>query len=89
MPSGLPRFFFAWVYGPWAASTVVNLAALRLLIADDFSLHGHGWSLFGSGAICFSIGCVSKVSWELAKLNRKLARQTPPRSAIVEHLALH
>jgi hypothetical protein len=61
------------------------LAALRLLIADDFSLHGHGWSLFGSGAICFSIGCVSKVSWELAKLNRNLPRERQ----IVEHMVLH
>jgi len=85
MPQALPRFFLAWVYGPWAASAVVNLAALRLMIADDFSLHGHGWSLFGSGAICFSIGCVSKVSWELAKINRNLARDRQ----FVEHMVLH
>ena len=85
MPQAMPRFFLGWVYGPWAASAVVNLAALRLLIADDFNLHGHGWSLFGSGAICFSIGCVSKVSWELAKINRSLPRQRQ----IVEHLVLH
>jgi len=81
----MPRFFLGWVYGPWAASAVVNLAALRLLIADDFRLHGHGCSLFGSGAICFSIGCVSKVSWELAKLNRTLPRERQ----IVEHMVLH
>lgn len=81
----MPHFFLGWVYGPWAASAVVNLAALRLLIADDFSLDGHGWSLFGSGAICFSIGCVSKVSWELAKLNRTLPRERQ----IVEHMVLH
>ena len=81
----MPRFFLGFVYGPWAASAVVNLAALRLLIADDFSLHGHGWSLFGSGAICFSIGCVSKVSWELAKINRNLPRERQ----IVEHMVLH
>jgi hypothetical protein len=48
-------------------------------------LHGHGWSLFGSGAICFSIGCVSKVSWELAKLNRNLPRERQ----IIEHMVLH
>jgi hypothetical protein len=85
MPQAMPRFFLGWVYGPWAASAVVNLAALRLLIVDDFSLHAHGWSLFGSGAICFSIGCVSKVSWELAKLNRN-----PPRERqIIEHMVLH
>jgi hypothetical protein len=89
MPPALPRFFLAWVYGPWAASAVVNLAALRLLVADDFNLHGHGWSLFGSGAICFSIGCVSKVSWELAKLNRKLGRDRNPSAPLIEHLALH
>jgi len=85
MPQAMPRFFLGWVYGPWAASAVVNLAALRLLIVDDFSLHAHGWSLVGSGAICFSIGCVSKVSWELAKLNRN-----PPRERqIIEHMVLH
>jgi hypothetical protein len=81
----MPRFFLGWVYGPWAASAVVNLAALRLMLADDFSLHGHGWSLFGSGAICFSIGCVSKVSWELAKINRNLPRERH----MVEHMVLH
>jgi hypothetical protein len=81
----MPRFFLGWVYGPWAASAVVNLAALRLMVADDFSLHGHGWSLFGSGAICFSIGCVSKVSWELAKINRNLPRERH----MVEHMVLH
>ena len=85
MPQAMPRFFLGWVYGPWAASAVVNLAALRLMMADDFNLHSHGWSLFGSGAICFSIGCVSKVSWELAKLNRTLPRDRQ----IVEHMVLH
>ena len=85
MPQAMPRFFLGWVYGPWAASAVVNLAALRLMVADDFSLHGHGWSLFGSGAICFSIGCVSKVSWELAKINRNLPRERH----MVEHMVLH
>ena len=85
MPQAMPRFFLGWVYGPWAASAVVNLAALRLMLADDFSLHGHGWSLFGSGAICFSIGCVSKVSWELAKINRNLPRERH----MVEHMVLH
>jgi len=85
----MPRFFLGWVYGPWAASAVVNLTALRLMLADDFNLHSHGWSLFGSGAICFSIGCVSKVSWELAKLNRKLGRESNPRAPMLEHLALH
>ncbi len=68
----MPRSLLLWVYGPWAASALVNLIALRLLLAEDFNLHGHGWSLIGSGMICFSIGCVAKVSFELAKANRKL-----------------
>lgn len=68
----MPRTILLWVYGPWAASALVNLTALRLLISDDFSTHGHGWSLFGSGMICFSIGCVAKVSFELAQANRRL-----------------
>lgn len=63
-----------WVYGPWTAATIVLLLALRLLVAEDFSLHGHGWSLIGSAAICFSIGCVCKVSWELARLRQQPRR---------------
>lgn len=63
------------MYGPWAASALVNLTALRLLLADDFNLHGHGWSLLGSGMICFSIGCVAKVSFELAMANRRLQQE--------------
>lgn len=63
------------MYGPWAASALVNFTALRLLLADDFNLHGHGWSLLGSGMICFSIGCVAKVSFELAMANRRLQQE--------------
>jgi hypothetical protein len=81
----MPRFLLVWVYGPWGASAAVNLTALRLMVSDDFSLRSHGWSLIGSGAICFSIGCVCKVSWELAKINRNLARDRQ----MLEHLALH
>ena len=63
-----------WVYGPWSAAVIVLLLALRLLLDEDFSLHGHGWSLIGSAAICFSIGCVCKVSWELARLRQHMRR---------------
>ena len=71
----MPRTILLWVYGPWAASTLVNLTALRLLISDDFSQHAHGWSLFGNGMICFSIGCVAKVSFDLAQANRRLEQE--------------
>jgi hypothetical protein len=63
-----------WVYGPWSAATIVLLLALRLLVDEDFSLHGHGWGLIGSAAICFSIGCVCKVSWELARMRQAQRR---------------
>ncbi|MFS6819849.1 hypothetical protein AAF134_12505 [Synechococcus lacustris Tous-12m] len=43
---------------------------MRLLFIDQFSEHSHGWGLIGNGAICFSIGCVCKVSWGLAKLSK-------------------
>lgn len=70
-----PRTILLWVYGPWAAATLVHLTALRLLLADDFSQHGHGWSLLGSGMICFSIGCVAKVSFELAMANKRVEEE--------------
>jgi len=68
------RHVVVWVYGPWIAASLVLLIALRLLIDDDFNNRGHGWSLLGSGAICFSIGCVCKVSWELARLKQQQRR---------------
>jgi hypothetical protein len=42
-------------------------------------------ALLGSASICFSIGCVCKVSWVLAQLNR---RRTAAEQQL-EHLVLH
>jgi hypothetical protein len=39
------------------------------LLAEDFNLHSHAWGLFGNAAICFSIGCVCKLSWAMARFN--------------------
>jgi len=52
-----------------------NLIALRLLFNDQFSEHSQGWGLIGNRAICFSIGCVCKVSWGLVKLNKAANKQ--------------
>ncbi len=68
-------FFVGWVYAPWVAAAACNLIALRLLFIDQFSEHSQGWGLIGNGAICFSIGCVCKVSWGLAKLNKAANKQ--------------
>lgn len=68
------RHVVVWVYGPWAAASLVLVIALRLLIDSDFNNRGHGWGMLGSGAICFSIGCVCKVSWELARLKQQQRR---------------
>ena len=55
------------------AACLCGLLALRLLYTDQFDHHSHGWGLLGSGAICFSIGCVCKVSWGLFRLGRAAA----------------
>ena len=44
-------------------------SALRLLLAEDFNLHSHAWGLFGNASICFSIGCVCKLTWAMARFN--------------------
>ena len=64
------EFFVGWVYGPWAAASLITLLALRLLLDVDGVNQGHGWGLLGSAAICFSIGCVCKTSWALAQRRR-------------------
>lgn len=71
--SGRPRrgeFFVGWVYGPWVAASLISLVALRLLLDGDGATRAAGWGLFGSAAICFSIGCVCKTSWALAQRRR-------------------
>ena len=71
--SGRPRrgeFFVGWVYGPWVAASLISVLALRLLLDGDGATRGAGWGLFGSAAICFSIGCVCKTSWALAQRRR-------------------
>ncbi len=60
------RIGLAWAYGPWCAAAIIGFLAIRLLLDREVSLHPEGWSLLGSAAICFSIGCVCKVSWHLA-----------------------
>ena len=64
------EFFVGWVYGPWVASSLISVLALRLLLDGDGATRGVGWGLLGSAAICFSIGCVCKTSWALAQRRR-------------------
>ncbi len=63
------QFFVGWVYGPSVVASLLVILALRLLIEEDLALHSHAWGLFGNAAICFSIGCVSKLSWAMARFN--------------------
>jgi len=63
-------FFVGWVYGPWVASSLISVLALRLLLDGNGATRGAGWGLLGSAAICFSIGCVCKTSWALAQRRR-------------------
>ena len=60
----LGRFFVGWVYGPWFVASLLVLLAIRLLLDEDFNVHSSAWGLFGNAAICFSIGCVCRISWD-------------------------
>lgn len=64
---GMNRSLRLTVVAPWVAAALLVLLAFRLLAASDFSVRASGWSLFGSAAICFSIGCVCRVSALLAQ----------------------
>ena len=76
-----PRRVLVVITLPWIAAAAVMLLLTKL---RDGEVRWH-WGLFGNAAICFSIGCVCKVSWELAKINRNLARDRQ----MLEHIALH
>lgn len=61
-----PSPLMVWVLAPWLVALLLVLLALRLLALEDFNLQASGWGLLGSAAICFSIGCVCRVSLLLA-----------------------
>ena len=54
----LTKRLFLVVTLPWLAAALVVLLALRQ--RDDGPRWD--WGLFGSGAICFSIGCLARTS---------------------------
>ena len=60
----MARYLLLWVHGPWIAASLMVILAMRLLLAEDFSLHGHGWGLLGSASICscssFKVGVAKK-----------------------------
>ena len=52
--------------------TLPVLAAAVVLLVVTKVRDGGGptpWNLFGAGLICFSIGCVCKLSWAMARFN--------------------
>jgi hypothetical protein len=63
------QFFVGWVYGPWFVASLLVILALRLLVEEDFALRSNAWGLLGNASICFSIGCVCKISWAMARFN--------------------
>ncbi|MEA5422774.1 hypothetical protein VB716_14535 [Synechococcus sp. CCY9201] len=74
----LPNRLLLVVTLPWLAAALVVLLALR---QRDTSLRWD-WGLFGSGAICFSIGCLARTSAMVAGASRdgSSGPGTPPRS---------
>ena len=55
------------LHGPWIVAAALVLLALHLLRLELFAASSGAWSLLGSAAICFSIGCVCRTSWHLAR----------------------
>jgi hypothetical protein len=59
---------------PWVAAALVLLLIVKL---RDDGARWH-WGLFGSAAICFSIGCLARTSWMLADQNRQAPQPRDP-----------
>ncbi|MFN7900493.1 MAG: hypothetical protein ACK5N0_12665 [Synechococcaceae cyanobacterium] len=68
-PLFVGRFFVGWVYGPWVVALLLLSTATRLLIDPDDGLHASAIGLIGNASICFSIGCVCKITWAMARYN--------------------
>ncbi|MEB3104980.1 MAG: hypothetical protein VKN17_04275 [Cyanobacteriota bacterium] len=56
---------------PWLAAALVLLLITKL--RDDHV--GWHWGLFGSAAICFSIGCLARTSVMLAEQKQRQGEQ--------------
>ena len=56
---------------PWVAAALVILLITKL---RDDAMRWH-WGLFGSAAICFSIGCLARTSAMLAEQQQHDHRQ--------------
>jgi hypothetical protein len=55
------------LHGPWIVAGIVVLMALHLSLLDRFAATSGAWGLLGSAAICFSIDCVCRTSWQIAR----------------------
>jgi hypothetical protein len=53
------------------------LVLLLIVKLRDDGARWH-WGLFGSAAICFSIGCLARTSWMLADQNRQAPQPRDP-----------
>jgi hypothetical protein len=59
---------------PWLAAAAVLLAMTRI----QGETHATKLGLLGSGAICFSIGCLARTSLALAELSQPPHPPQPP-----------
>ena len=71
-----PRVLDVLIVLPWIASAVVLLTLTRI---KGPRVHWH-WGLLGSGAICFSIGCLARTSVVLGERAAKAAESPPEQS---------
>ena len=55
-----------WSPLPFVCAAVAFILAGHLLTSGDRQDRSEGLVLFGSGLICFSIGCVCRTSWGIS-----------------------
>ena len=65
------RRLIAVITLPWVAAALVLLLITKL---RDHGVRWH-WGLFGSAAICFSIGCLARTSVMLADQKHRQSEQ--------------
>ncbi|MFM8278590.1 MAG: hypothetical protein ACKN89_16680 [Cyanobium sp.] len=81
-PLVVGRFWVGWVYGPWLVALLLLIAAVQLLSNPNDGLHASAIGLIGNASICFSIGCVCKISWAIARHNALRSLEVPQRQPL-------